>query len=350
MINEPPQRSCVGRRLALAGIGAAGVISIVASGGAGPPDCLLCGGTQEPRIALSVGPSHQGVQVGETAEFYAFAAPNAAASGPMTYAWCSSPGGVGPCLEIAGARDFKLVVRGANLADDGTVFGVTVHGVNASASAQGTLYVSNTPPVSYADGEFLPQDWSASASAGAASAPAPAIARAEAGGNPGAFRRVSQPVPATKLEALYFHESRTVVYDPAAQGVLYGIEFACDFALLVPLGPDVGFYSIGVSALVVQGGRKYWTTEMAWAGPPYMGSSWVAAAGARMGLPRQQAENFQIIEGPPCGPFEACPDFSARGLPLHFGYTVFMQLPYGAAGAPALEYGVDNFRVTVWRR
>lgn len=140
------------------------------------------------------------------------------------------------------------------------------------------------------------------------------------------------------------------MYDPAVQGAAYGIEFQCDFALLVPLGPDIAYYGMGVAALVAQGARKYWTTELAWGGPPYTVAAWTAARGAMRGLPRQPAENFHIVDGPPCNAGEACPDFSAGAAPLRFGYVVVFEVPYGAPGAPSLEYGIDNFKVTVWRR
>jgi hypothetical protein len=336
--------------LALAAIAAVGVVAIVGSGG-GVPACILCApGVQEPTIELRVNPGSQGVQVGETAVFYAFATPNGAASGPLAYVWCKSPGGVGPCVEIPGSIDFKLVLTGLNLADNGSVFGVTVRGINATASAQGNLFVSNTPPVGYRDGEFPLEDWLATATAGAASAPDPRIERAETGGNPGAFRHITQQIPTTSLDAIYFSESRTAVYDPATQGAVYGIEIACDIAMLVSLGPDVPYYSIGVAALVTQGGRKYTPKESACRGSSSVGTVWTAAAEADLGLPRQSAEYFRIVDGPPCGAAEACPDFSAGASPLGFGYAVGVFVPYGAPLAPKFEFGVDNFKVTVWRR
>jgi len=233
MRTEALLRSRLWRGLVLAGITVAGIVSIVGSGG-GVPACLFCGGVQLPVVEVSIGPGSQGAQVGEDVEFHAFARANAAASGPLTYTWCRSQGGVGPCLDIVGSNDYTLRLKGVNLADNGAVFVATVRGVNASASAQGTLYVSNTPPVSYQDGEFLPGDWSASAGTGAASAPAPRIERVAAGGNPGAFRHVIQQIPATRFYASYFSESGAAVYDPVAQSAVYGIEFQCDFAHLVP--------------------------------------------------------------------------------------------------------------------
>lgn len=140
------------------------------------------------------------------------------------------------------------------------------------------------------------------------------------------------------------------MFDPATLGAVYGIEFECDFALVVPLGTDVPFFSIGVAGLITQGGRKYWTTDLAWAGPPFVGSTWTAATRAHMDMPRQPAENFHIIDGPPCGADESCPDFSAAASPMRFGFAVVVNVPNGVPAAPSIEYGIDNFRLTVWRR
>jgi hypothetical protein len=56
-----------------------------------------------------------------------------------------------------------------------------------------------------------------------------------------------------------------------------------------------------------------------------------------------------MFSGPPCGTNEKCPDFSATATPLRFGFVTQLGL---AAGSPAgfLEQGIDNWKVTVWRR
>jgi len=55
------------------------------------------------------------------------------------------------------------------------------------------------------------------------------------------------------------------------------------------------------------------------------------------------------IDGPACAASAACPDFSASGKPLKFGFVNFNQGSTGFAGASG-GFGVDNWLVKVWRR
>jgi hypothetical protein len=65
-----------------------------------------------------------------------------------------------------------------------------------------------------------------------------------------------------------------------------------------------------------------------------------------------QAEEFGLVDGPACGQGESCPDFSASGAPLRFGYVSVTQLKSGLTpGTTAhFAYGVDNWGLKVWKR
>jgi len=49
---------------------------------------------------------------------------------------------------------------------------------------------------------------------------------------------------------------------------------------------------------------------------------------------------------PPCAAGESCPDFSATAAPMRFGYW---RISYGMTG-DTIAHGIDNWKVTVWRR
>jgi hypothetical protein len=338
-----PWQGLAGVVLALLGLAA-----IVGSGGVGP-SCLFCGGYQIPIIELRVFPLRQGVQVGESTVFYAQAFANAAVTLPITYSWCRTPAAGGPCVEVPGATDIELKIANANLADDGSVFVATVRGGNAGATAQGTLYVSNTPPVTLEDGEFAGADWSAPAPFAAASAPAPRAEQVQSGGNPGAFRRLVQELPIGPLSAWFFSTSRTLTYEPAVQGAIYGLELTFDVALLAPVGPEISG-SVGAALLLEQGGRRYRADGDGGASDLFVGPAGWQHVGGNWRLARQPAEFFFIVDGPPCSPGEACPDFSAGAPPMRFGLVHALTLPWALPVPGVAEYGIDNWKLTVWRR
>lgn len=68
-----------------------------------------------------------------------------------------------------------------------------------------------------------------------------------------------------------------------------------------------------------------------------------SAAPARASL---RAADFRQFNGPACPTGASCPDFSAGGAALRLGYW---RITYGAPG-DAGAHGIDNWKVTVWRR
>jgi hypothetical protein len=111
-----------------------------------------------------------------------------------------------------GAAEYAYTLVGANLSDDGAAFAITVRGGDSAdgsetvGTAQALLSVSNTPPVVFQDGEFLPEDWSAEGVARPAQEPPPAHGeeRVETGGNPGTFHRTTPGMPSGPWTCLDF--------------------------------------------------------------------------------------------------------------------------------------------------
>ena len=61
-----------------------------------------------------------------------------------------------------------------------------------------------------------------------------------------------------------------------------------------------------------------------------------------------QASDFSQVDGPACGSGESCPDFSAGGALLRFGFERRVSLQAGVV-AGSIEHGIDNWRFSVWR-
>jgi len=94
-----------------------------------------------------------------------------------------------------------------------------------------------------------------------------------------------------------------------------------------------------VSNLVIeQGGRRYLSNTNRDCVLP----TWSAVASrASLGV-----ADFRLFDGPACNAGQSCPDFSASALPMHFGYW---RIVFGAPG-DSIAHGIDNWKVTVWRR
>jgi hypothetical protein len=354
MRNELSLHRKVWRRLALAGVTAAGLAGIVGSGPSFMPDCLLC---PEPQNWISVrieGPA--AVQVGEAATFTAFVSASPTLPYCCVASWCRSAGAGGNCVAIPAATDYAYTLPGANLSDDGAVFAITVRSADVLdtsgtvGTAQITLHVSNTPPVVFQDGEFLPEDWSAEAVARPPQEPALAHdeERVESGGNPGAFRRTVQEMPMGAWRDMWvFNLSRTAVYEPVAQGALYGVDFDWDVVRLSPALADAsGVYLV---PLIEQGGRRF--VSMALACNYDRVSGWQPSSACIDGerVARAPEGTFDWVDGPACDSGTTCLDFSAGAPALRFGYALFANWPDGRPAA-SLVQGLDNWKVTAWRR
>jgi hypothetical protein len=201
--------------------------------------------------------------------------------------------------------------------------------------AFGHLAVSASPGLVFQDGEFQPADWIASPVVDPGSAP-PVVSdeRITAGGNPGAYRKMTFQVPQGAGSARVFYALRSATYDAQTQGAIYVIDYAEDCMALQPSATGMTASNL----LIEQAGRRYLSNTM----DSCVLQSWSGVA-SRASL---KAADFRLFDGPACAPGESCPDFSANALPMRFGYW---RIVYGLAG-DSIAHGIDNWNVTVWRR
>jgi hypothetical protein len=203
------------------------------------------------------------------------------------------------------------------------------------------LLVSPLPPLVFEDGDFFVAAWTASAAPSPAqNGPTYVVAQALDGGDPGAHRRISNQMIAGASALQVDHLSAASVYEPRTQGAIYTIGVASDCieasrsAGVVPQGTPFA------APMFAQAGRTYRPRE--WYG--YCRASW---QGDNTG--NRTADGFIQDSGPPCGPTEACPDFSATAPTLRFGFTSYVATAPGST-AGTIVLGVDNWRATIWRR
>jgi hypothetical protein len=154
--------------------------------------------------------------------------------------------------------------------------------------------------------------------------------RSETGGNPGAFRSLTHQLApdAVARSVRLFNTALSATYDPATQGAIYVIEFLEDCTNVTTA--DGLVFTL---PMIAQGGRRYT--------PPDGFRSSCFSPGW-----------YALADGPACGAGESCPDFSASGASIRFGFVSGAQLSDGTLGGGVSRrtYGIDNWKVTVWRR
>jgi hypothetical protein len=314
-----------------------GVIAIVGSGGGlGIPDTDIHFDSPPLPLGPSVGiqPSAPTVQAGSIVRFYATVA-NATA--PITYQWRRSG------VDIAGASESTYQLGGAQTGDDGAVFEVIVSAANGTAAAAVTLRVSPLAPVVFEDYEFPVSNWAVVTATAVPSQSGPTHAESQAttGGNPGACRLVDNQMTAGTSSLEIVHASTAAVYDPASQGSIYTIDLAADCSVVSR--------AIGVAPL-----DPVLRLTFEQAGRTYQPRTWSAFCGTSPYWSRHRywsvTENtFSILSGPPCSAGERCPDFSGSAPPLRFGLVT--QLAVASGSLPgSVVLGIDNWKVSVWRR
>lgn len=315
-----------------------GLAAIVGSGGGGLgsvcdvyPDS--CGPQPPPPPSLSIDPPSVTVQVGSSVTFTAAVANG---SGSYSWQWRRSADGGATFVNIPGANASTFSLASVNLADDGAQFmALAWQGASAALQATASLAVSATPGIVFSDGQFLTGQWQA---APAIVAGYPTFAHSEeqvlSGGHPDAFRRMNvQVAPGSGLSSVS-HLWLSSTYDPAVQGAIRTVDYAEDCIEF-----DAGeFTYVESGAFIEQLGRRYFSSRS----PLQCSKSgWTHVA-----LYSLSDRDFVLFDGPVCGPSEACPDFSASGAPLRFGYR---KTTFGAPGDSA-QHGIDNWKITVWRR
>ena len=324
--------------LSLCGCGGGG-----GSGGSSPCIFISCPGPIDitwppPPPQAGISPFFQTVQVGTSVTFTALSANVTSPS----YAWCRVARGETACLALPDATGPSYTIPGPGLADDGARFRVTVSGPEGSdASDFARLNVSPLPGVVYVDGEFLASEWAVTSTVvrptdGTATV---TLYRMETYGNPGAFQGALFDLPRTQSSVAHIYYTRlATTYYPTSQGAILAIDFAEDC-----ITQSLSF-GTGVVPMVEQGGRRFLASRSSACG----GGGWVSAQNSSV-----QREDFTLLDGPPCGSGESCPDFSGSAAPIRFGLRARAEtqpLPAGSAGSTRFSQGIDNWKVTVWRR
>jgi len=254
--------------------------------------------------------------------------------------WRRSADGVN-FIDIPGATAAAYTLADVQFADDGATFRVDVRGSGGNAvvasSNAGGLLVSSMAAVAFSDGEFDPADWSSSAIADPApNGPTHSEARSAAGGPPGAFRHMVHAMTAGPSSLRVFHAKGSAVYDPQALGAIHALDYAEDCDRLNATSSSL---DVASSPMIEQSGRRYVSRSGRGCLP-----LWVSFDQ----LPSLVARDFVQVDGPACGSGESCPDFSAGGAPVRFGFERRVELRAGAS-AGAIEHGIDNWRISVWR-
>jgi hypothetical protein len=335
---EPRPWARFGRLILLAGIGLAGLISIVGSGGGslGFPPCEppLCGGGDPEPIVMRIEPAHTTAQVGAAVRFEAVEISH---YGNLSYQWRRSADGGGNFIDIEGAVGSSYMLPSVNLADDGAMFMIVARtGDTLTAQAVARLSVSATPPRSYQDGEFDLAGWTIEPWIPPGTPAFSAnVERIASGGNPGAFLKTSLIMPGGIGTVTLLYLSNRAAYDPAIDGAIRSIDYAEDCAALLR-GTATSVQSL---LLIEQGGRRYLSPTAAVA---CVSSTWQPVA-HRSGL---RAADFAQLDGPACPAAEACPDFSASAALLRLGFARVTRSYPDEASAD----GIDNWQVSVWRR
>jgi hypothetical protein len=328
------ERHSDGRLRALARVAciAIGIAAIVGSGGGigaiGFPDTYPVVSPSPPAPHVWITPDEPTVQAGTVVRFDAHVA---YMSPPVTYQW--RRGGV----DIAGATGPSYQLGGAQAADDLASFQVIATAPNGVDTAVALLHVSTVPPVAHEDSTFALADWVVSATP-SANGPTATAQQSASVGNPAPSRLLAHQLPAGVSSLQLVHAYTPSTYAPAAQGAIYTIDSSIDCAV-VALSPGLARVDPTFAVTFEQAGRLYrlglWSTGCT--------SAW-----GTVDRRSTQADEIVLLSGPPCGADERCPDFTAAGAPLRFGFMTVVRTP-SASVAGTLDLGIDNWKVTVWR-
>jgi predicted secreted protein len=330
MSHDPRLSFAWPRRLALAAIIVLGVVAIIGSGsggggGGGGAECSFFSNTCNPVIpptpsppAASVTPVKLTVVAGTSV---AFTVQASGVANPVLQ-WRRSVDGGLNFIDVPGASGGVLTVAAAQLADDGAIFPVDVRASGSNAilatSNTGTLLVSSMPAIVFADGDFDPADWSASALADPPlNGPTHSEDRRATGGLPDAYRHMVHTLTAGPSSLHVFNVKASATWDPQVLGAIHAIDYAedCDRLSASATSLDVLSYP-----LIEQAGRRYVSRN---------GRGCLSLWLRFNPLPSLAISDFVQVDGPACGPGATCPDFSAGGAPLRFGFARRASLPTG---------------------
>jgi hypothetical protein len=216
---------------------------------------------------------------------------------------------------------------------------VTTVILNQSATCEARFAPPDAvPSVTFADAEFDDGAWSVVDVRVQPSQPVGATWRQVIdAGNPGKYREMHDQVTSGVIAMSALHINMGAVYEPGLQGAVSSLHYSEDRAVLSSAAGS----AVQSQALLEQGGRIF--TAPLGSASTFSHADWRNASATLF------AADFQQLSGPACAPGQACPDFSAVGAPMRFGY---MRGSRPAPGSPPFEqrHGIDNWQVTVHRR
>jgi hypothetical protein len=316
----------------------AGLLSLVGSGGGAGSICdTYPDSCKPPSLQVTVVPPDLTVQVGSSASFSALPSGNA---GGVSYQWQRSNDGGANFVDLPGATTAQLSLPNVNLADDGARFQVVAYITGYEATTRTTalarLGVVSASAVQFQDTEFELADWSVSAYLPAGATAFTVVAqRLPTGGADGAFQRTDFTVPSDTGTVRVLHLSATATYEPAMQGAIYSIDHAFDCAGLVR-GTATATH---LRLLIEQNGQRF-------IGPAPTTYCYRPDWSNSVRQLSLRAQDFALLDGTACAAGGPCPDFSVGAVPMHFGLvSITTSYPSEAAA-----YGIDNWKVSVWRR
>jgi len=200
----------------------------------------------------------------------------------------------------------------------------------------------DAPATQFSDTEFADASWQAIVLATPLGGPDQSSSQSASDGNPLPYRRMTHRLLAPAAEPLLLsvvHLKLDAVYRPAESGPILGLDFSED-RIVLP-GPDALAHPPAGHAAFEQAGRLYVSNVRGELEGPFEVGQWTTAGWRNLG-----PLEFSMVAGPPCSEGEQCPDFTARGLPITFGYH--RQNVAGSADPRyTVEHGIDNWRVTV---
>jgi hypothetical protein len=333
---EPSTRLGWLRAVALGTITLMGILTIVGSGGGLGSVCDTYPDSCQPLPPLPsarITPDKVVVQVGASATFLV---ETANITGPVTYQWRRSANGGLDYTDIPNATSSSLTLPAVNLADDNTVVKVVIRQGNGQLlEPTARLAVSASPGVVFEDTSFETADWQGVPVLLGGSPPFTHVEeRIATGGLPGAYRRMTDQIAPGSGLSYMTHLQLPTAYDPRNQGAVRFIDFAQD--CIVFTGSSLNYVESG--PVLEQNGRSFVIDRNV---PLCNSSSWTRVQ--RLAL---TAADFRQITGPACAVGETCPDFSLSALPLRMGYQRIAQTTPGGT----VIHGIDNWRVTIWRR
>jgi hypothetical protein len=309
-----------------------GLLAIVGSGGGAIGIPSWDGSSPAPlppEPGVSISPGEPTVQAGTPVTFQAR---TYNALPPYTFQW--RRGGV----DIAGATGDSYLLNGAQAGDDLASFQVVASTGSGVVTGFALLHVSPLPPIVFEDTSFPVNDWAVTATP-SSNGPTYTAAQSTSAGDPAPARLIVHQLPAGISSLDLVHTNSAAVYSPAVQGAIYTIDYTIDCAVvarsagLAPMDPQI-------AVTFEQAGRLY-RLGYALSCP----STWSGAAYVRS----VQADRIAQLSGPACATGDRCPDFTAAGGPLRFGFATWVRTASSSA-AGTLDLGIDNWKVTVWRK